>query len=130
MKKISLLTKIVFHISNISLITLYIFPGSILGWLIYSDLQKQPQIAPNFFLSVNHIYAFSFLSFLGIMTYNFKQNEKLFIYLFFISIILELSHVVIPNRDFEFKDLFGNIFGVLIILILSICYNFIKKIND
>jgi VanZ family protein len=127
MKKISLLTKIAFHISNISLITLYLFPGSILGWLIYGNLQKQPQIVPDFFLSINHFYAFSFLSFLGLIRYNFKKNKKLFIYLFFISIILELSHLIIPNRSFELRDLIGNIFGVLIVFILSVLYNFLKN---
>ena len=40
MKKISLLTKIIFHVSNIGLIFLYLFPGSILGWLMYGDFQN------------------------------------------------------------------------------------------
>ena len=38
--KIHLLTKIIFHIFNIGLILLYLYPGSILGWLIYKDFKK------------------------------------------------------------------------------------------
>ena len=48
MKKIHLLTKIIFHILNLTLIILYLYPGSIVGWLIYSDFQKQPQIISDF----------------------------------------------------------------------------------
>jgi Na+-transporting methylmalonyl-CoA/oxaloacetate decarboxylase beta subunit len=48
MKKVSLLTKVLFHISNILLIILYLYPGSILGWLIYGNIQKQPQITSDF----------------------------------------------------------------------------------
>ena len=48
MKKIPLLTQITFHTFNVGLIILYLYPGSILGWLIYSDFQKQPQITSDF----------------------------------------------------------------------------------
>ena len=44
MKKISLLTLIIFHIANVTINLLYIYPGSILGWFVYGDFQKQPQI--------------------------------------------------------------------------------------
>ena len=62
MKKIPLLTKIIFHISNIVLIVLYLYPGSVMGWLIYSDFKKQPQITSDFLVSSNHVYAFFLLS--------------------------------------------------------------------
>ena len=51
MKKITLLTKIIFHICNTGLIFLYLYPGSIMGWLIYKDFQKQPQITSDFLQS-------------------------------------------------------------------------------
>ena len=38
--------------------------------------------------------------------------------LFLISITLELSHLIIPNRGFELSDLFGNIIGVLVVIIV------------
>ena len=73
MKKIYLLTKIIFHISNIGLIILYLYPGSILGWLIYEDFQKQPQITSDFVVSSSHVYAFMFLSLLGMISYINKK---------------------------------------------------------
>jgi VanZ family protein len=130
MKKVSLLTKILFHITNILLIILYLYPGSILGWLIYGNIQKQPQITSDFIFSSNHVYAFLILSILGLFSYYRKNIKILFLYLFFISIFLELLHYVIPQRSFEYKDLFGNFFGVLIIFLLFNFYKFFKKVYD
>src|SRR5210317_1426989 len=130
MKKVSLLTRVIFHISNILLIALYIYPGSIMGWLIYGNIQKQPQITSDFIFSSNHVYAFLILSILGLFSYYSKNIKILFLYLFFISIFLELLHHVIPQRSFEYKDLFGNFFGVLIIFFLFNFYKFFKKIYD
>ena len=128
MKKISLLTKIIFHISNILLIILYIYPGSIMGWLIYGNAQKQPQITSDFvFFSSNHVYAFLILSILGLLSYYKKNIRILFSYLFFISIFLEFLHYVIPQRSFEYKDLFGNFFGVLIVFLLFKIYKSFRK---
>jgi len=128
MKKISLLTKIIFHISNILLIILYIYPGSIMGWLIYGNVQKQPQITSDFvFFSSNHVYAFLILSILGFLSYYKKNIRILFSYLFFISIFLEFLHYVIPQRSFEYKDLFGNFFGVLIVFLLFKIYKSFRK---
>ncbi len=130
MKKISLLTKVIFHAINLIFIILYVYPGSIVGWLIYDDFQKQPQITSDFaFFSTNHIYAFLILSFLGLVSYNMKNLKNLFIYLFFISIFLELCHSIIPQRNFEYEDLFGNVLGVFIIFLISIVINLFKKKN-
>ena len=130
MKNVSLLTKVLFHITNILLIILYLYPGSILGWLIYGNIQKQPQITSDFIFSSNHVYAFLILSILGLFSYYSKDIKILFLYLFFISIFLELLHYVIPQRSFEFKDLFGNFFGVLIIFLVFNIYKFFKKFYD
>ena len=128
MKKIHLLTIIIFHISNIGLILLYLYPGSIIGWLIYSDFQKQPQITSNFsVISLNHVFAFMILSLLGVNSFNSKKIRILFIYLFFISIVLELCHVLIPKRSFEYLDLIGNFLGVLLIFVLFNLYQFLKS---
>ena len=128
MKKIPLLTKITFHISNIGLILLYLYPGSIIGWLIYRDFQKQPQITSDFpVYSSNHAYAFIILTLLGVISFNHKKISILFIYLFFISIILEVSHFFIPKRSFEYPDLFGNFLGVFLIFILFNLYQFFKN---
>ena len=119
--------KIIFYIANIVLITLYVFPGSILGWLIYGNAGLQPQITSDFIVSSNHVYAFMVLSFLGYISYENHKLNLLFIYLFSISIFLEMLHMIIPNRGFEFSDLFGNILGVLIIYFFCQIYNFFKN---
>ena len=128
MKKKFLLTKTIFHITNIGLILTYLYPGSIFGLLLYGNLQKQPQLTSDFALfSSNHVYCFMVLSLLGLFLYHKDKAEILFLYLFFISIFLELCHILIPQRSFEFKDLTGNFLGVFIIFIIFYLYYFIKR---
>ena len=116
--------KILFYIANIVLITLYVFPGSILGWFFFDNAAKQPQITSDFIVSSNHVYAFMVLSFLGYISFEKQKLIFLFIYLFSISIFLEILHTIIPNRGFEFSDLFGNIIGVLIVYFFYSLYNY------
>jgi len=105
--------QLIFKLSNICLIILYLFPGSILGFLLYNDYNRQPQITGDFFyISSNHIYAFSMISILGLFA--FKSKKKLILYLIFLSVVLELFHLVIPNRSFQTGDLNGNFLGVII----------------
>ncbi len=120
------MTKIIFHLLNIIFVLLYIYPGSLLGFLIYKDFSKQPQISPDFIVSSNHVYAFLLLSSLGLISY-LKSLKKIILYLILISIILELFHLIIPNRSFQFPDLFGNIVGVLIPICMLILFNFWRK---
>ena len=128
MKKIFLYTKSTFHVSNIGLILTYLYPGSILGWLIYDDKHKQPQLTSDFLLfSSNHVYAFLVLSFLGLLSYYKNKVNILFIYLFFISIFLEICHIFIPHRSFQYQDIFGNFLGVFIIFIFFILYQLLKN---
>ena len=127
MKKISLLTKTTFHTFNIGLIILYLYPGSVLGWLIYNDFQKQPQITGDFIISSNHFYAFMLLSLLGIISFSNKKIKILFIYLIFIAIFLELCHIIIVSRSFQYSDLFGNLLGVFFILFLFNFYQYLKS---
>tara|TARA_B100001093_G_scaffold123612_1_gene116198 strand:- start:660 stop:1049 length:390 start_codon:yes stop_codon:yes gene_type:complete len=128
MKKKFLLRKIIFHISNIGLILIYLYPGSIFGWLIYDNIQKQPQITSDFVLfSSNHVYTFMVLSLLGLFAYYKDKVKILFLYLFFISIFLELCHILIPQRSFENKDLLGNFLGIFLIFIVFNLYKFFKK---
>tara|TARA_B100000035_G_C20826779_1_gene476812 strand:+ start:345 stop:716 length:372 start_codon:yes stop_codon:yes gene_type:complete len=117
MKK-KFLFKIIFHISNFFLCLLYLYPGSILGWLIYDNYLKQPQIMSNFLISTNHACAFILLSTLGLFSYHPNKHKIVFFYLFSLSIFLELCHIIIPNRSFEFDDLLGNLAGVFFIFIL------------
>ena len=127
MKKLPLLTKTVFHTTNIVLILIYLYPGSIIGWLLYGDIKKQPQLTSDFVIfSSNHVYAFMVLSLLGVISYN-KKILILFIYLFFISIFLEFCHTLIPERSFEYSDLLGNLFGVVLIYVFFNLFKFFKN---
>jgi|TARA_B110000238_G_C15862271_1_gene325702 VanZ family protein len=107
-----------FHTINLLLIMFYLYPGSLLGYFLYNDNSIQPQITRDFLISSNHFYAFIILSILGIIAYNKSDKINYLIkYLFLLSIFLELCHIIIPNRDFEFSDLFGNFLGVILIII-------------
>jgi len=106
-----------------SLIFLYLFPGSLLGYLFYGDFGKQPQLVPNYLGSfINHYLAFFTTSILGLI------NDKVVLwkrasFLIFLSIILEFCHTFIPNRSFEFIDLIGNLIGavsaIMIVLVIK-----------
>ena len=120
--------KFIFHIANILLIVFYLFPGSIIGCLLYIDCKTQPQLTPDFIVSSNHVYVFTILSLLGFMTYTKDKAFKIIIaYLFFISIFLELAHIIIPERGFEVKDLGGNILGVVVSLVIFLIFKLRKK---
>ena len=111
--------KIGFYSLNIILIILYLFPGSILGCFLYNDCYIQPQITRDFIISSNHVYAFVLLSGLGVFSFhNTKKINFLIFYLFLLSIFLELFHIIIPNRGFEMSDLFGNIVGVILVILI------------
>ena len=119
MNKLKNFFKIGFHSSNIILIIFYLFPGSIFGCFLYNDCYVQPQITQDFIVSANHVYAFILLTSLGL--FSFHNTEKinfLIFYLFLLSIILELFHIIIPVRAFEMSDLFGNILGVILVVFI------------
>jgi len=117
--------KIIFYFNNILLIILYLYPGSLLGWIIYDNKSIQPQITPDFVISSNHFYIFVLISIIGFLTFvNSKKNILLILYLIFLSVTLEIFHLVIPERSFQWPDLFGNLLGVIVVIILN---NFINK---
>ena len=128
MKKLKLFFKTGFYFANIVLIIFYLYPGSILGCFLYSDCYTQPKITQDFVVSANHVYAFILLASLGVFSFhNTKKINFLIIYLFLLSIILELFHIIIPIRAFEMIDLFGNIAGViLVVFIYKIIIRYVK----
>ena len=130
MRKIRKYLDLLFKISNFIIIILYLYPGSIFGWILYTNLKSQPQLTEDFLsLSSNHLYTFLILSFIAILSYsnNSKKLNYAFLYLLLISIILELAHLIIPNRSFQFEDLIGNITGVIVSYILIKFYEFIRR---
>tara|TARA_B100000700_G_scaffold299515_1_gene366680 strand:+ start:10506 stop:10874 length:369 start_codon:yes stop_codon:yes gene_type:complete len=119
------ITKFFFHLINLVFLIFYLYPGSILGFLLYGNFKKQPQISPDFYFSSNHVYAFAALTLFGLISHINKKN--IIIYFIFLSFILELSHLIIPNRSFQFEDIFGNIIGILISILLIKIYNYLRK---
>ena len=116
--------KIIFYLSNFILILLYLFPGSLIGCFLYNDCKLQPQITRDYIISSNHLYAFVILSLIGFLTYkNSKKKRYLIGYLIAVSIFLEIFHYFIPERSFEYSDLFGNLAGVIIVIIV---FNLLK----
>ena len=118
-----------YYLSLIVLLILYLFPGSIIGYLFYGDLDVQPNIVKNpIGTSINHFFYFFFLTFLGSVYKLSKQkfvNSNLF--LITLSIFLELLHYIIPNRAFELNDVLANSSGVVVVCFLF----FLKKtINE
>ena len=117
--------KIIFYSINFSLIFLYIFPGSLIGQVLYGDKEIQPQITPDFIISSNHFYTFILVSLLGFLTFKKRdQVQFLTIYLILLSITLEFLHLLIPNRTFQWSDLFGNLVGVIVVILIK---NLINK---
>ena len=113
--------KILFHTYNFILLILYLYPGSILGFVVYSDISRQPQLTADFLaISSNHFYVFFVLTLIGYQAIN--NLKYLIFYLILSSVFLEASHLIIPNRSFQFSDLFGNILGVLLPIILISVY--------
>ena len=123
--------KIIFYFLNVILIFLYLFPGSLLGIIIYDNKNIQPQLTTDFFISSNHFYVFSLISIIGFLSFIKKKHIRLLeIYLILLSIILETFHLIIPERSFEWSDLLGNLLGVFIVIISNILikkYGYFKK---
>ena len=104
-----------YYLSLIALLLLYLFPGSLIGFLLYGDLGKQPNLISNpIGTSVNHLIFFFYLGVLSFIIHG-KHKKKIYSFSFLIcvSILLELLHLIIPNRAFELNDLFANSAGVL-----------------
>ena len=123
------LIKYLYYFSLTALLILYLYPGSLIGYFFYGDFGKQPDLIPNpTGTSINHAIAFLYLSILGLASHKrYKNFNQTIIFLISLSIILELSHYFIPNRSFEFLDLFGNLIGTLIAMIVIISYKKYKQ---
>ena len=117
--------KSIFHIFNIVVICLYLFPGSLLGCFYYSDCGKQPILVGSPSIPFNHLISFALLSILGILAYKRKLKFVL-IYLLIISILLELFHALIPNRGYEFTDIVANVIGIFLAYAVFKIYDFSK----
>ena len=121
--------KYFYYLSLTILLILYLFPGSLVGYFFYGNLGKQPELISNpIGTSLNHLIFFFILSVLSLI---FRSRHQIFLnnifFVFFLSIILELLHTIIPNRAFEFYDLFANIAGSFLGLITYKTFIWLKK---
>jgi len=121
--------KSIFHISVLFLIIISLWPGSLIGFLLYSDWGQQPNLIKNSFgTTINHFISYACISLLGFFIYAKTENFKKLVYgLFFLSISLELLHIIIPNRSFQLEDLLANIFGVMVAYFAIKIYLFFCK---
>ena len=119
----------IFHISILFLIVISLWPGSLLGYLFYGDWGQQPDLIQNpFGTAINHFLYYLYVSLLGFFVYLKTENFKKLVYgLFFLSVILELLHYIIPNRSFQLGDLIGNILGVIVAYFIIKIYLFFNK---
>ena len=121
--------KFIFHISILFLIIISLYPGSLLGYFFYGDFGRQPNLIENpFGTTINHFIYYLYVSLLGFFLYLRTQNfEKLVYVLFIFSVVLEILHLIVPNRSFQLSDLFGNILGVIVAYFAVKIYQLFNK---
>ena len=109
------LLEYLYYFCLVSLFILYLFPGSLIGYFLYGNLGQQPNLISNpIGTSINHLIFFFYLTILGLVVrLKYKNFLNSFTFLFSLSILLELAHWLIPNRAFEYYDLFANSAGVV-----------------
>ena len=122
------IVRYLYNFSLIGLLILYLFPGSLIGYFLYGDLGKQPDMIPNpMGTSINHALAFFYLTTVGLISYlNQTSFKKILIFLVSLSLFLELSHLFIPNRSFESLDLFANLLGTFLAIVIIFLYKKFK----
>ena len=129
--------KFIFYISLLLLIIIILYPGSLLGLLLYGDPSMQPNLAENPYFTpmprhlytyaniINHFIGFFCISMLGLCLYMRSYNFQKIVYgLFFLSIFLEVLQFIVPRRAFETYDIFANFAGVLVAYCLIRIFKF------
>ena len=127
MNKVVGFLKFIFYISLLLLTVITLYPGSLLGLLLYGDPGMQPNLAENPYFTpmpshlytyasiINHFIAYFYVSMLGLYIYLRNHNFQKIVYgLFFLSIFLEVLQFIVPKRAFEIYDVSANFTGVLV----------------
>ena len=104
-------------VQQVSLVINYDMPNK------YSCVYRYKIIA-----SPEALCLFIYISIIGLFGYLKDDNfKRVLIFLLFLSIILEVLHLVIPNRSFQYLDLIANFTGVLLGYCIIIIYKKWKK---
>ena len=88
------LTEYVYYFSLLVFLILYLFPGSLIGYFLYSNLGHQPNLINNpIGTSINHLIFFSYITVLAIIVrLRIKNIFTNYLFILFISFILEIFH--------------------------------------
>ena len=130
MDKVITLLRFIFHISVFFLIVISLYPGSLIGYFLYGDLGRQPNLLDTSLgTSINHFIYYFCISLLGFCLYIKNKNFQKLVYgLFFLSLILEILQFIVPNRAFQLLDLISNFLGVLVAFFLIKIYLFFSRL--
>ena len=102
------------------MIAVSVFPGNLVNLILIGDASTSPSSDKfSHFISYFVLSIFAYLSF-----YNTQKLRKIFIFLILLSIILEVVHLIIPNRYYENLDLLMNVCGVVAV---SVFFYYNKK---
>ena len=137
MNNVAGILKFIFYTSVLFVIVITLYPGSLLGLLLYGDPSIQPNLAENPYFTpipthlytyasiINHFIAYFFISMFGLCLYLRSHNFQKIVYgLFFSSIFLEFLQIIVPRRVFEIYDVSANFAGVLVAYCLIEIYKF------
>ena len=137
MNKVVDFLKLIFYILVLLLIIITLYPGSLLGLLLFGDLGMQPNLAENPYFTpipshlytyasiINHFIVYFCVSILGLYLHLKSHNFQRIVYgLFFLSIFLEVLQIIVPRRAFEIYDVFANFAGVLFAYFVLKIYRF------
>jgi hypothetical protein len=109
------LYKVIFHTGTCALILLSVYPGNLIGLIFFGDDRTFPGSD-----KFHHFLSYFLVSGFGFLAYPEKNFFfKLLVFLLGLGFFLELFHIWIPNRYFEFLDMFSNFSGVFLALIAT-----------
>ena len=109
------LYKVIFHTGTCALILLSVYPGNLIGLIFFGDDRTFPGSD-----KFHHFLSYFLVSGFGFLAYPEKIFFfKLLVFLLGVAFFLELFQIWIPNRYFEFLDMFSNFSGVFLALIAT-----------
>ena len=123
------IVRYLYYFSLTGLLILYLFPGSLIGYFLYGDFQPATRFYSKPYGNINQsrISFFLFINTWSNELYERLVLTKLQFFLIVLSLLLELSHLIIPNRSFQSLDLFANLLGTLLAIVIIFFYKRLKN---